>query len=322
MQDKFVQAIRYKLQKRVRRLNSANVQQFPFLLRSFLDYLDTSPILTGIRDELLARASKHEPQASVDRILAGEARYGTSEEEMAAMGYLLLTKYAEDPQKNGVTLLQKVYRQGSKYDEVLDRARETFLEPFYEYLDEHIDDQQAILYFLRRYKHRCEWFHSDHLRKLVADETQKGEHVLALDLYEFLHGEGINFHIEPESASGIADLVADQVGDDRVVADAKIFWPERGKGKAYLISAFNQAYTYARDYNEPCAYLVIYRMCKEDVHFLLPATSAMFPCLSLNNKTVFLILVDICEYGASASKRGTIEERRHLRRGPHPSRRH
>jgi hypothetical protein len=307
MQDKFVQAIRYKLQKRVRRLNSANFQQFPFLLRSFLGYLDASPILAGIRDELLARASKHAPRASVDRILSGEALYGTSEEEAAAMGYWLLTKYAEDPEKNGVHLLQRVYRVGSKYDEVLDRARETFLEPFYEYLDEHIDDQQAILYFLRRYKHRCEWFHARRLRELVKDETQKGEQVLAFDLYEFLHAEGIDFHIEPESASGIADLVADQVGDDRVVADAKIFWPERGKGKAYLISAFNQAYTYARDYNEPCAYLVIYKMCKEDVHFLLPTSDAMFPCVSLNNKTIFFVLVDICEYGVSASKRGPLK---------------
>jgi hypothetical protein len=101
--------------------------------------------------------------------------------------------------------------------------------------------------------------------------------------------------------------VADQVGDDKVVADAKIFWPEKGKGKSYLISAFNQAYTYARDYNEPCAYLVVYKMCKEDPHFLVPASDSMFPCLSLNNKTVFFVVVDICEHGAPASKRGPLK---------------
>ena len=59
--------------------------------------------------------------------------------------------------------------------------REVFLEPFYEYVDEHIDDQQAILYFLRRYKHRCEWFHAERLRKLLQDDTQKGERALAFD---------------------------------------------------------------------------------------------------------------------------------------------
>jgi hypothetical protein len=102
-------------------------------------------------------------------------------------------------------------------------------------------------------------------------------------------------------------MVAHQVGEDRVVADAKIFWPEKGKGKAYLISAFNQAYTYARDYNEPTAYPVVFKMSKEDPHFLVLAADAMFPCLSLHNKTVFFVVVDICEHGAPASKRGPLK---------------
>jgi hypothetical protein len=172
---------------------------------------------------------------------------------------------------------------------MLDSIREVFLEPFYEYVDEHLDDQQAILYFLRRYKHRCEWFHAERLRSLAENDTQRGERLLAADLYEFLHGQGIDFHIEPQSASGIIDVVTDQVGDERVVADAKLFWPERGKGKPYLVSAFHQAYMYARDYNEPCAYLVICKMSKEDPQFLVPPSDAMFPCLSLNNQTVFFV---------------------------------
>lgn len=48
-------------------------------------------------------------------------------------------------------------------------------------------------------------------------------------------------------------------------------------------------------------------MCKEDPHFLVPASDSMFPCLSLNNKTVFFVVVDICEYGAPASKRGPLK---------------
>jgi hypothetical protein len=307
MQDKFVQSIRYRLQKRVRRLNSANFQAFPFFLKAFLTYLDGNPILAAVRDELLARTAKFRPRDSVDKILSGHALFGETEDESAAIGYLLLVKCAEDPEANGIQRFGSLYSPASKYDEMLDRVREIFLEPFYEYVDEHIDDQQAILYFLKRYKHRCEWFHAERLRQLVESDTQRGERTLAFDLYEFLHNEGIEFHIEPESASGIVDVVADQVGDDRVVADAKIFWPEKGKGKAYLISAFNQAYTYARDYNEPCAYLVVYKMSKDDPHFLVPRSETMFPCLSLNNKTIFFVVVDICEHGASASKRGALK---------------
>src|SRR5262245_10862616 len=100
MQDKFVQALRYKLQKRVRRLNSANYQQFPLLLRAFFHYLDGSPILAGVRDELLVRAAKFNAPASVDRILKGEMLFGETEEEAAAMGYFLLKKHEADPQKN------------------------------------------------------------------------------------------------------------------------------------------------------------------------------------------------------------------------------
>ena len=182
------------------------------------------------------------------------------------------------------------YHAGGKAD-CLEKIRDVFLEPFYEYVDEHLDDQQAILYFLRRYKHRCEWFHAERLRQAVTHDTQKGEKTLALALYEYLHDQGIDLHIEPHSASGIPDFVADQVGKERVVADTKLFWPEKSKGKSYIISGFNQVYTYACDYNEPCAYLVIFKMSHERLNFLVPSTQASFPSLTVNNKTVFFVLV-------------------------------
>jgi hypothetical protein len=102
-------------------------------------------------------------------------------------------------------------------------------------------------------------------------------------------------------------LVTDQVGDDRVVADAKLFWPENGKGKNYLISAFNQAYTYARDYNEPS------RLPRDlqDVPRgpALPGSLGGHHVsgLSVNNKTVFFVVVDICEHRVPASKRGQLK---------------
>ena len=193
------------------------------------------------------------------------------------------------------------------FQDSLQLVRQLFLEPFYEYVDEHIDDQQAILYFLRKYKHRCEWFRREQIHKLAADETRKAESSLAFDLYEYLHDQGIDFSIEPKSASGQPDLVTEQVGDDKVVADAKVFWPDKSKGKTYIISGFNQVYTYLRDYNEPFGYLVIFKMCEDDLKFMVPPTTSMFPSLSHNNKTVFFVIVDICEYEGTASKRGAIE---------------
>jgi len=307
MQDRLVQSIRYKLQKRARRLNSADHGQFLALLRVFNHFLEQSPLLAGVRDELLARTAGDDILGTCKRIIEGECLFGASDAEAAAMGHWFLGAIIDDPEKIDLIHLGMTYGAGGKFDECLDVFRATFLEPFYEYLDEHIDDQQAILYFLRRYKHRSEWFHADRLRRAVEGDTQRGEKGLAYDLYEFLHDQGIDLHIEPQSASGIADLVAEQVGKDRVVADTKVFWPERSKGKTYILSGFHQAYTYACDYNEPCAYLVIYKMCKEALNFLVPSSEATFPCLSLNNKTIFFVVVDICDHGASASKRGPLK---------------
>ncbi len=307
MQDKFIQAIRYKLQKRVRRLNSADYQQFPMLLRVFFQYFNDSPILSGVRDELVARVAGDGVSETIDRILNGEMLHGTSEAESAAMGFHLLKKIADQSDEDIIFKIGMKYRPSTKRNDHLELVREVFLEPFYEYVDEHLDDQQAILYFLRRYKHRCEWFHAEQLCQAVRDDTQRGEKTLALDLYEYLHDQGIDFHIEPHSTSGIPDFVADQIGKDRVIADTKLFWSDRSKAKSYIISGFNQVYTYACDYNEPCAYLVIFKMCSEGLNFLVPSTQATFPSMTVNNKTIFFIVVDIFEYGASASKRGPMK---------------
>ena len=61
--------------------------------------------------------------------------------------------------------------------------REVFLEPFYEYVDEHLDGQRAMLALLLRYKQRSEWFHRDRLWRLTQDDKRNAERLLALDLY-------------------------------------------------------------------------------------------------------------------------------------------
>ena len=175
-----------------------------------------------------------------------------------------------------------------------------------------IDDQQAILYFLRRYKHRSEWFHADRLRQAVMDQTRrKARRSLALDLYEYLHDQGIDFHIEPQSASGIPDFVADQVGKERVIADTKLFWPERSKGKSYIISGFNQV-VHIR--------LRLQRAMRLSGHLQDVPGGVELPCpgdasrcfrLSVNNKTIFFVVVDIFEHGVLSEQTGSDEERGH-----------
>ena len=307
MEDKFVQALRYKLQKRVRRVNSADHTQFKITLKHLFLFIDSMPLLAAVRDDLLARTNHLEITSAVDRICKGEMLFGETEEESAAIGYVLLERYCSVPDSVSFIDIAVQWIRDADFDKAVDLARTSFLEPFYEYLDEHVDDQQAILYVLKKYKQRCEWFRSESLRSQIEEDTQRGEKQAAFDLYEFLHEQGIGFYIEPKSASGIADLIAEQFGSDRVVADAKLFWPEKGKAKPYVLSAFHQVYTYARDFNEPCAYLVIYKFCHEDLNFLVETTSSLFPSIAVNNKTVFFIVIDLCDHGVSASKRGVLK---------------
>ncbi|MDY6795076.1 MAG: hypothetical protein SWK76_07330 [Actinomycetota bacterium] len=96
-------------------------------------------------------------------------------------------------------------------------------------------------------------------------DTSKGEKHLALDLYEFLYNQGVDFMIEPASVSGEADLVAAQTGEYPLIADAKIYNPDKGKGKDYIAKALNQIYIYTQDYNEPFGYMVVYKTSDDEL---------------------------------------------------------
>jgi hypothetical protein len=314
MEDKHLQTIRYKLQKRVRRLNSATMKQFVPFLRQFFVYFNSSPILSGVRDDLLDKTKKYNVKQTIDKVIKREELYGSNEEEAAAMGHEILLRAIGTNQSHEILTCRRRVRvqhlkfnenpDDSEHNESLDIFRTDFLEPFYEYIDEHLDNQHVILYLLKKYKHRCEWFRSVQLRQKVSNDTAKGEKSLALDLYEYLHNAGIDFNIEPKSASGIPDFVTEQIGENRIVADTKIYQPKKSKGKSYLISSFNQIYTYLCDCNESFGYLVIYNMTEEDIRFLVPQTQSTFPSCTYNNKTIFFVTIDIYEYKSPASKRG------------------
>ena len=184
---------------------------------------------------------------------------------------------------------------------------ETFVEPLFDYIDEQIDDHRTTLALLRKYKHRVEWFFRNELRKRFEADTRKGEKILAMDLYAYLHDQGLDFSIEPSSISGEADLISAQTGTERLVADVKIFDPERSKGISYICSGFNQVYQYTKDYNAPFGFLVIFKTCREDLAVCARGQDSSVPYFTHNNKTIFILVIDIFDYPESASKRGHLK---------------
>jgi hypothetical protein len=301
--SEYVQNLRYKLQKRVRRLNSHHHDFFHMGLKHFWGFLATHSVFQGVLDDLESRQVT--ARGVADQVLGSpQTQVGSSELEHAAISYLVLRHCATIGDSQLPWQIGHRYKRDGGVAGAVEAFRDLFLEPFYEYLDEQLDEQRAILALLRRYKHKCEWFARDDLFKMWESDTQWGERNLAKHLYEYLHDQGIDFHIEPQSASGEADLIAMQKTDDPLVADAKIFDPDRSKGKSYIAKGFGQVYRYTVDFTEPFGYLIVYLTGKQDLRFALKQKTLSTPFVVHNNKTIFLLTIDIFPHAESASKRG------------------
>jgi len=302
----YVQNLRYKLQKRFRRVNSAGWEAYHWSVKQFWDFLQSHSALIGILDDLGRRGVEYE--ANARSILDGQAWLAESELEAAANGRIVLSGCADSKDDDKEIMIGHAYPSaGSEHQGAAELFTAYFVEPLYEYVDEQLDDQRAILALLRRYKHKCEWFQRHELHGRWESNTGQGEKMLVYHLYEYLHDQGLDFHIEPVSASGEVDIISAQASEEPLLADAKIFNPGHGADRAYLAAGVKQVYTYAVDFNEPVAYLVVYKTCPEDLRLALSDQSAGTPFLVHNNKTIFVIVIDIYPHEKPASKRGRLK---------------
>lgn len=309
MDTELIQALRYKLQRRVRRLNSTDYTLFHFSLKQFWRFLQKSTVIFGIIDDL----KKRYPQMSeeIDPMFSKEIRkdgllWDDEDKQAAASIFIVERCINSDDQRVEVNIGRR-YSDEQNYNNMLESFKGIFLETMYDYIDEKLDDQRLLLGLLKKYKQKCEWFQRDYLYKLCSNNPSKGEKMLVNYLYKYLHDQGIQFSIEPQSASGEADLVSIQSAEEAIVADAKVFWPERDKGTNYICKGFNQTYLYTTDYNEPFGYLVIFNMAEKDLRFSLENYSLNFPFIVHNAKTIYFITIDLFPHETSASKRGKIK---------------
>lgn len=306
MNSEYIQNLRYKLQKRYRRLNSAEYNVFHFSLKQFWGFLKSYPILAGILEDMEHRYApgQHEAERIVDN---REGLLFEDEIENAGTSYFVIKKCIESDDQMKAVDIGSLYSNQGEYNELIDVFRSIFVEPFYEYIDEQLDEQRAILALLRRYKQKCEWFQRNSLFQLWQGDTIRGERLLSLHLYEYLHDQGLDFLIEPSSASGEVDLIAAQKTQDPLIADAKIFNPDKGKGKDYIAKGFNQIYLYTLDYNEAFGYLIVFKTCEEDLRLALSNQTQSTPFVAHNNKTIFFVTIDIFPHETPASKRGHLK---------------
>lgn len=301
MDSNYLQQQRFLLQKKVKRLNSCDHKLFHSLFMQFWGYLRGHALYAGVLAKLAAEAPQY-----ADEIAAtskGEVYLWDTEQEAVHFNFRVLEYCAAQPLGRGhgpEGMIGRGVSGGSKFAEMLEGFRDAYLEPFYEYLDEALDGQAAVLSLLLKYKRHVEWFEREEVRALVS---AGGERNVAKHLYSYLFDQGLEFHIEPQSISGEADLVAPEL-----VLDAKLFDGNSSRhGKRYLLSGVNQLLTYTRDFLQKVGYLVIYRTCQEDLQFSFASSDMLVPFMIIDGRIIYFLVVDVCEYGASASKRGPLK---------------
>lgn len=309
MNKDYIQNLRYKLQKRFRRLNSANYDIFHDRLQQFWHFLNHQNTLKSIL-ELIESKVTNQISTQVQNFtseLQGLMAFKTEEQNITA-SYLIIKHCVEEGDDYSEIKIARRSRQVIKgHTEAVNAFIDIFVEPLYEYLDENLDDSSFILSLLGRYKQKVEWFQKKELYSLWETSTQRGEKLLAQNLYEYLFDQGIEFYIEPASISGEVDLIAAQSSPERLIADAKIFNPEKSKNDKYIIEGFRQVYQYTLDFNQPTGYLIIFKTCQSDIKFTFANESQSIPYTKHNNKTIFFLVLDLFIYTESASKRGKLK---------------
>jgi hypothetical protein len=309
MHTEYLQSVRYKLQKRIRRQKSVGFEIYTSVLKQLWRFLDEEPSLAALQAELAHRFPNADSvaEAIIKGGLEGAARSNLIDEplnneiEWAAVSMGVLKRFSEVSDSRTVTKF--VPQQSSTaYSDYLAAFSEFYLTPFYEYLDERLDDPQFVLGRLIRFKHLAEWFWRKELFNAWQQApARKGEKTLAMRLYEFLFTEGVNVHIEPWSASGEADMVSSQEGPERLIADAKVFKP--GESKKYILQGFRQIYDYCADYNAAIGYLVIFNTSNKQLRFGVSGSAAPLPRVVLNHKTIFFLVIDLYPHEETASQR-------------------
>ena len=177
MDTNVLQTLRYKLQKRLKRINTADFQIYHDVLVQSWGFLAGNPVTKGILDDLERRVPSAEIES--EKMFSGTLLTGETELEHIALGYWLIKRCVSSGDAHREISLGHTFHSCTKHDEAVEYFTESFVEPLFDYIDEQIDDHRTTLSLLRKYKHRVEWFYRDELRQRFETDTQRGEIGLA-----------------------------------------------------------------------------------------------------------------------------------------------
>jgi hypothetical protein len=193
-----------------------------------------------------------------------------------------------------------------RYQDSIRVLRDVALDGLYEYLDENLDERNAIYSILVKYKQRSEWFRKERLRDFASKglEGKTGERALALDVQEYILDQGVEFLVEPASASGEVDLLLKSSEGRYLVVDAKYIKDESTPSKICekLASGFHQVMRYCSDFNTQEGFLVNFVASPIKIRLELDFLDG-FHYLNIGGKVIYYIEINIADQ-PSASKSG------------------
>lgn len=298
--------LRCKLQVKKDRLFRVDPRALVDELKLFFDFLKNQAILYGLLEEL--RTNMPDFDVWYKKMAAQKKIFWPStEKERVGLCLALLEHCINSADEN------KPFHIASNtgwYGTSIANATHFFLEqffmPFYECLDQHIEEYSSVLYTIEKFKLRFQWFEREGLYNLYNKDTSRGETNLDRILRQFLFDNDIEYPFStPASPSGRADIVASLHTPDPVIVEVKVF-DGGSRGRGHIRQGFRQVHDYMSDYNKSVGYLVIFNVCDKDLQFRLTNPDKP-PRVNLNNKTIFLIVVDIYHDMDPASERPQLE---------------
>jgi hypothetical protein len=258
-------------------------------LRRFWDFFDNVPEFVAVSAELTA---KHPDIKSQQDVLPhGQILVGNTESENAAIGYEILRRTATEKSHPQELNFLTYAEAAGNLNNMLEWYRKSYLDPFYEYTDEQIQDRDLVLAQVTRFKHLAEWFRRGELWEVFKTADRNGERRLAFKLYQYLYEQGIDFSIEPSSASGEVDMIGMQTGRKRLLADIKVF-DGVSRNATYIHKGLDQVYNYLQDFNQAIGYLVVFKATPKNIR-VQEARDGEFPHVVIGHKTILLVDIDI-----------------------------
>lgn len=326
MDQLLIQRTRYLLRARFRRTQTCPESMLINSCQQLINWINNHPLLKFVISDLSNIKGEH-----VDRIAQtisevpeyrgsyypGKYMAETSLKH-SSVCFLLVKGISElgdleEQKKKFVISCLGEYLNGDahiKFDDAVSVLKDVAVDGLYEYLDEHLDERNSIYSILLKYKQRSEWFRKFRLREFSENglEGKKGERALAIDVQEYILDQGVEFYVEPASASGEVDLVLKSSEGRYIVIDAKYVKDESTRSSicTKLASGFHQIARYCNDFDVSEGFLVNFVANTTRIRLDLDSTDG-FPYLKVGSKIIYYIEVNIAEE-PSASKSGKAVE--------------